>query len=104
MGADTVVAVNVMEIGRGAAGIYTPRFRIPLPGLIDNLLIGLDTVITQAAVQSCKMADIVVTPRQAGAKWHELLPSAKYAAAGAAATRAVLPKLRYILGEETDAA
>jgi hypothetical protein len=104
MGADTVIAVNVMEIGRGAAGIYTPRFRIPMPGLIDNLLIGLDTVISQAAVQSCKMADIVVTPREAGAKWHEILPAAKYATAGAEAMRAALPKIRYLLGEETDAA
>jgi NTE family protein len=104
MGADVVIAVNVMEIGRGAAGIYTPRFRIPLPGLVDNLLIGLDTVISQAAVQSCRMADIVVTPREAGAKWHEILPAAKYAAAGADAMRAALPAVRRLLGEDSDAA
>ena len=66
MGADIVIAVNVMEIGRGAAGLYTPRFRIPLPGIIDNLMIGLDTVMSQAAVQSCRTADIIVAPRERG--------------------------------------
>ena len=75
-----------------------------MPGLLDNLLIGLDTVISQAAVQSCKLADVIVTPRQAGAKWHEILPAAKYAAAGAEAMRAALPTIRHLLGEETDAA
>ena len=73
-GADIVIAVNVMDVGRGAAGLYTPRFRIPMPGLVDNLLIGLDTVISQAAAQSCSIADIVVTPRQSGATWRDLLP------------------------------
>jgi NTE family protein len=103
MGADTVIAVNVMEIGRGAAGVYTPRFRIPLPGLIDNLLIGLDTVMSQAAAQSCRIADVIVLPREAGAQWHEILPAGKYAAAGAEAMRAALPKIRYLLGEESEA-
>jgi NTE family protein len=100
IGADTVIAVNVMEIGRGAAGLYTPRFRIPLPGLVDTLMIGLDTVMSQAAAQSCNIADVVVTPRRADAKWHDVLPAAKYAAAGAAAMRAALPKIRQLLGEE----
>jgi NTE family protein len=103
-GADTVIAVNVMQIGRGASGLYTPRFRIPLPGLLDTLMIGLDTVMSQAAVLSCQTADIVVAPARAGATWRDLLPTAKYAAAGAAAMRAELPKIRQLLGEETDAA
>ena len=103
-GADTVIAVNVMQIGRGAAGLYTPRFRIPLPGLVDNLLVGLDTVMSQAAAQSCLMADITVTPHEAGVRWHDVLPASKYAAAGAAAMRAEIPKIRQLLGEETGVA
>ncbi len=100
LGADIVIAVNVMNVGRGAAGVYTPRFRIPMPGLLDNLFIGLDTVISQAAAQSCSVADVVVTPSQSGATWHDLLPAAKYAAAGATAVRAELPRIRQLLGEE----
>jgi len=65
----------------------------------DNLFIGLDTVMTQAAVQSCRIADIVVEPFAAGARWYEMLPAGKYAAAGAAAMRAELPRLRALLGE-----
>ena len=99
MGADIVVAVNVMHIGRGSAGLYTPRLRIPLPGLVDNLLIGLDTVMSQAAAQSCRLADVTVTPTQGGAAWHDLLPAAKYAAAGARAMRDALPRVRQLLGE-----
>jgi hypothetical protein len=90
----------VMDVGRGAAGVYTPRFRIPMPGMIDNLLIGLDTVISQAAAQSCSVADVVVTPRRSGATWRDLLPAAKYAAAGASAMRAELPRIRRLLGED----
>jgi NTE family protein len=100
LGADIVVAVNVMDVGRGAAGVYTPRFRIPMPGLLDNLLIGLDTVISQAAAQSCSVADVVVTPCRSGATWRDLLPAAKYAAAGASAMRAELPRIRRLLGED----
>ncbi|MGD0311977.1 MAG: cyclic nucleotide-binding and patatin-like phospholipase domain-containing protein [Acidimicrobiales bacterium] len=100
LGADIVIAVNVMDVGRGAAGVYTPRFRIPMPGMIDNLLIGLDTVISQAAAQSCSVADVVVTPRRSGATWRDLLPAAKYAAAGASAMRAELPRIRRLLGED----
>jgi len=103
-GADTVIAVNVMQIGRGAAGLYTPRFRIPLPGLVDNLLVGLDTVMSQAAAQSCLMADITVTPHQADVRWHDVVPASKYAAAGADAMRAEIPKIRQLLGEETGVA
>jgi NTE family protein len=103
MGADIVIAVNVMEIGRGAAGLYTPRFRIPLPGIIDNLMIGLDTVMSQAAVQSCRTADIIVAPRDAGATWRDVLPAAKYAAAGAASMRAALPQIRQLLGGHEEA-
>ena len=102
LGADIVIAVNVMDVGRGAAGVYTPRFRIPMPGLIDKLLVGLDTVISQAASQSCAVADVVVTPSQSGASWHDLLPAAKYAAAGATAIRAELPRIRRLLGDDPD--
>jgi NTE family protein len=100
LGADIVIAVNVMEVGRGAAGVYTPRFRIPMPGILDNLFIGLDTVISQAAAQSCAVADVVVTPRQSGANWYDVLPAGKYAAAGAAAMRAEVAGIRRLLGED----
>lgn len=99
-GADIVIAVNVMAIGKGATGFYTPRFRIPMPGLLDTLFIGLDTVMTQAAVHSCHMADVVVQPQAADAGWREVLPAAKYAAAGARAMRAALPDLRQLVGAE----
>lgn len=99
-GADIVVAVNVMAIGKGATGFYTPRFRIPMPGLLDTLFIGLDTVMTQAAVHSCQLADVVVQPQAADAGWREVLPAAKYAAAGARAMRAALPELRQLVGAE----
>jgi NTE family protein len=104
MGADIVIAVNVMEVGRGAAGVYTPRFRIPLPGIIDNLMIGLDTVMSQVAVQSCRTADVIVAPRDAGATWRDVLPASKYAAAGAASMRAALPQIRRLLGRAEAAA
>jgi NTE family protein len=103
MGADIVIAVNVMEVGRGAAGLYTPRFRIPLPGIIDNLMIGLDTVMSQVAMQSCRTADVVVAPRAAGATWRDVLPASKYAAAGAASMRAALPRIRQLLGMHEEA-
>jgi NTE family protein len=98
-GADIVIAVNVMAIGKGAAGFYTPRVRIPMPGLIDTLFIGLDTVMTQAAVHSCQLADVVVQPEAANAQWHEVLPAAKYAAAGRKAMHAALPRVRELLGQ-----
>lgn len=100
-GADIVVAVNVMNIGRGASGLYTPRLRIPMPGMIDNLLIGLDTVITQTAVLSCKLADVIVEPDDAGASWYEVMPSGKYAASGRRAMEAAVPAIRALLAGES---
>jgi hypothetical protein len=55
-------------------------------------------VMSQAAVQSCRTADVIVAPRDAGATWRDLLPAAKYAAAGAASMRAALPQIRDLLG------
>jgi NTE family protein len=103
LGADLVIAVNVMAIGRGASGVYTPRWRIPWPGMVDNLMIGLDTVITQASTQSCRLADVVVEPCGAEARWHEILPAAKYAAAGFKAMEAAVPQVRAFLGMEPSA-
>jgi NTE family protein len=100
LGADIVVAVNVMNIGRGAAGLYTSRFRIPMPGLLDTLMVGLDTVISQSAMKSCQLADIIIEPQAAAARWHEIIPAKKYARAGAEATTAALPQIRRLLGEE----
>jgi NTE family protein len=97
-GADIVIAVNVMAVGEGASG-FIPRGRIPIPGFVDNLLIGLDTVISQSAVHSCKLADVTIEPDHSGKPWHEVFPAARYAAAGARATREALPQIRALLGQ-----
>ena len=34
-----------------------------MPGMLDTLFVGLDTVITQAAVMSCRLADVIIEPR-----------------------------------------
>lgn len=100
LGADIVIAVNVMKIGRGASGLYTSRFRVPMPGLLDTLMIGLDTVITQSAMKSCQLADIIIEPQAGEARWYEIIPARKYARAAAAATTAALPEIRRLLGTE----
>jgi NTE family protein len=99
-GADIVIAVNVMNIGRGATGLYKSRLRIPIPGLIDNLMTGLDTVITRTAVLSCKLADVIVEPDDAGADWYEVLPAAKYSASGRRAMEVAVPAVRALLAGE----
>jgi NTE family protein len=97
-GADIVIAVNVMAIGKGPMGMYTPRFRIPLPGLVENLLIGFDTIVTQIAVQSCKQADIVIEPGSADARWYDVVPSRTYMEAGIRAMEKALPKVKELIG------
>lgn len=97
-GADIVVAVNVMSIGRGPMGVYTPRVRIPMPGPLESLFVGLDTVITQLAIHGCRRADILIEPGATSGKWYEVVPARTYEQAGARAARDALPALRRLLG------
>jgi NTE family protein len=102
-GADIVIAVNVMAIGKGPMGVYTPRIRIPMPGVLENLFIGFDTIVTQIAVQSCKQADVVIEPGRADARWYEVVPAKTYMKAGETAMRNALGEVRRLLGVPADA-
>ncbi len=97
-GADIVIAVNVMPIGRGPMGVYTPRVRIPMPGPLESLFVGLDTVITQLSVHGCRQADVLIEPGATAGKWYEVVPARSYEQAGARAARDALPALRGLLG------
>jgi NTE family protein len=99
-GADIVVAVNVMTIGRGTLGAIArlPRIRIPMPGLLENLAIGLDTIVSQLAAHACRQADVVVEPDSDASHWYEVVPSQAYMNAGERAMQTSMPRLKALLG------
>jgi len=94
-GADIIIAVNVMAIGKGATGLYTPRFRVPF---LDTLIIGLETVMTHISVHSCNLADVVVQPHDAQAKWWDLIRNDAYMKAGERSMLAALPEVQKLIG------
>jgi NTE family protein len=94
-GADIIIAVNVMAIGKGATGLYSPRFRIPF---LDTMIIGLETVMTQISVHSCNMADVVVQPYNANAPAWDLIRNVPYRRAGEMAMREAIPEVRRLIG------
>jgi len=94
-GADIVIAVNVMAIGKGATGLYTPRFRVPF---LDTLIIGLETIMTQSSVHSCHMADVVVQPYNANAPRWDVIRNVPYMRAGELAMQAALPEVKRLIG------
>jgi NTE family protein len=99
-GADIVIAVNVMTIGRGSLGalVELPRLRIPMPAVVDNLFISLDTIMSQLAAHACRQADVVVEPTQGEHHWYDVMPAQAYMQAGERAMRDALPQVRRLLG------
>lgn len=99
-GADIVIAVNPMTIGHGPLGAFVqmPRIRIPMPGLLENLFIGLDTVTSQIAAHACRQADVVVEPTSANGRWYDVMPAQAYMDAGEQAMHSALPQLRALVG------
>jgi NTE family protein len=99
-GADIVIAVNTMTIGHGPLGAFVqlPRIRIPMPGLLENLFIGLDTVTSQIAAHACRQADVVVEPTSANLRWYDVMPAQAYMHAGEQAMQGALPQVRALVG------
>lgn len=97
-GADIVIAVNVMPVSKGPMGIPVKRFNIPLPGLLETLFLGLDTIVTQIAVLSCQQADVVIEPGSADAKWYDVVPMHAYMQAGENSMREAMPRIRDLMG------
>jgi NTE family protein len=91
LGADLVIAVNVMQVGKDSLGLYRSRLPLPLPSVVENLFIGLDTVATQIAAHACRTADVVVRPQEADPSWHDVVPAAAYMRRGEQAMTAALP-------------
>lgn len=101
-GADIVIAVNVMAIGKGHLGAYTPRFKIPLPGAVEALFVGLDTIVSRIAAQAGRLADVLVEPTGADAKWYQVVPARAYQHAGERAMQNAIPDVRRLLGKNGD--
>jgi NTE family protein len=101
-GADIVIAVNPMTIGHGPLGAFVQPLpiRIPMPGLLENLFIGLDTVTSQMAAHACRQADVVVEPTSTNVRWYDVMPAQAYMHAGEQAMQAALPQLRALVGSE----
>jgi NTE family protein len=98
-GADIVIAVNIMTMGRGALGAFVqlPSVRLPMPGLLENLFIGLDTIMAQLSAHSCRQADVIVAPTSDGQRWYDVMPRQSWSKAGERAMRAALPEVRRLL-------
>jgi len=98
-GADIVIAVNIMMMGHGALGafIQLPRLRFPTPGLLENLFIGLDTVMAQLSAHSCRQADVIVAPTCDEERWYDVMPRRSWSQAGERAMRAALPEVQRLL-------
>jgi NTE family protein len=97
-GADIVVAVNVMSISSGPLGTKSSFLPFPFPSLLENLFTGLDTVTAQIAVESCRLADIEVTPVAPATKWYQFIPTRAYEAAGERAMTDALPEILAFVG------
>ena len=97
-----VIAVNPMTIGHGPLGAFVRPLpiRIPMPGLLENLFIGLDTVTSQIAAHACRQADVVVEPTSTNVRWYDVMPAQAYMHAGEQAMQAALPQLRALVGSE----
>ncbi|HXW36086.1 MAG TPA: patatin-like phospholipase family protein, partial [Acidimicrobiales bacterium] len=98
LGADVVVAVNVMNVSSGFLGTTPSRIPIPIPSLVENLFMGIDSITSQIAVESCRLADIVVTPTAPDTRWFDVLPFRAYETAGREAMTLALPELCALLG------
>jgi NTE family protein len=104
-GADIVVAVNVMAMN-GDVSRRWPRLTLPaplerllvLPALLDNLLTGFDVVMSQIAADSCRWADVVVTPIAPRSPLHGVVPARAYMRAGERAMQRALPELQSLVG------
>ncbi len=97
-GADVVVAVNVMRLGTDILGLHLPRVPLPMPAIVTNLLVGLDTLMSEISAQTSNLADVTIEPTVDQHRWNDVLPIATYRAAGERAARAALPELRRLVG------
>jgi NTE family protein len=98
-GADIVVAVNVMAMGKGPLGLGTRR-RFRMPEILETLLGGFDTLMRQIAVHSCASADLVVEPAAPDSSDDDPSPSRRYMHAGERAMQQALPRLRELIGPQ----
>jgi NTE family protein len=106
-GADIVIAVNVMGVGTGGRTEQRPRLlNLPivlenvlvLPGLLSNLLLGLDVIMSQIALDSCRWADVVISPSCPPGPRRRVVPAQTYRSAGERAALEAMPELTAILG------
>jgi NTE family protein len=105
-GADIVVAVNVMNMNGDDLVHRWRRPRLPapferllvLPALLENLFAGFDVVMSQIAADSCRWADVVVTPAAGRSPRHNVVPARAYMRAGEQAMRRALPELQRLVG------
>jgi hypothetical protein len=107
--ADIVVAVNVMGIGsdsqaqqrRRVIGLPGPlENMLVLPALLNNLFMGLDVIMSQIARDSCRWADVVISPTCPPSPRHHVVPAGTYRRAGERAMLAAMPELMSILGSK----
>ena len=71
--------------------------RLPTPGLLENLFIGLDTVMAQLSAHSCRQADVIVAPTCDEERWYDVMPRRSWSQAGERAMRAALPEVQRLL-------
>jgi NTE family protein len=97
-GADIVVAVNIMRLGGDLLGMQMPRLPLPVPALVTNLLLGLDTLIAEISNHECKLADVAIEPVVTNVPWYAPVPRSAYRAAGVTATETAVPAIRDLVG------
>jgi NTE family protein len=97
-GADIVIAVNVMRLGGDLLGMQLPRVPLPVPKLVTNLFLGLDTLIAEISNQACKLADVAIEPVIDNPRWYAPIPMGAYRTAGITAAEAAIPKIRDLVG------
>ncbi|HXQ63150.1 MAG TPA: cyclic nucleotide-binding and patatin-like phospholipase domain-containing protein [Acidimicrobiales bacterium] len=104
-GADIVVAINVMGSENRRRSRLLP-WTLPGPlenvfavsAVMENLVVGLDVIISQLAAASCRWADVVVTPVTEPVPRFHAVPARASMRAGEQAMLAALPEVMTLLG------